>query len=270
MRRHNNTLADVFGAAIGLLAIISTANAAGVITTYTSRGAFPGNDSLDWGQLGPPETTITAPFSATSVGGLTINVTQPGNASFGRADEGIDWTGNFNIGEHLLWNGDNTGEMDFSQEPIAGFGTASEPDASGPYTATLSAFAGTTPLGSITVSSPDSVAEDGTAPFAGITDSVAEITRLVITVDAGGVFNDGFAIDSVSLATAAAVPMPEPPTIAVIGPLLLFWWVFERRKNYKARKDPNTGKFAIKDFIGISQPSLSATASASALRVVGA
>jgi hypothetical protein len=222
--RQQRRLAGAVGAAIGLLAIMGTANA-GVITTYTSRGAFPGNDSLDWGQLGVPFTVVPAPFSAASAGGQTINVTQPGNASFERRNEGgvTGWVGTFTIGEHLLWNQDNSGQMNFSQTPISGFGTAIQADAFGPYSATLSAFAGATLLGSLTVSSNNTGAEDGTAPFAGISDSVAEITSIVITANAGGLANNGFAIDSLSLQTVA-VPAPVIggglPAILGVGGIL--------------------------------------------------
>ena len=121
--------------AIALAAAFPLGANAGIITNFTSRGTFPGNDSLDWGQLGPEFTVVTAPFSATSLGGLTIHVIQPGNASFERRDEGNGWVGIFTIGEHLLAN-ENTGEMDFSQTPIGGFGTAIQGDNGGGYTAT--------------------------------------------------------------------------------------------------------------------------------------
>jgi hypothetical protein len=219
-------LLTVLAAAVLAAAFPLGANA-GVITDFTSRGAFPGNDSLDWGQLGPDFTSITAPFSATSVGGLTIHVTQPGNFPFNRVDEGKSWTGIFTVGEHLLSNL-STGEMDFSQTPIAGFGTAIQGSISGPSTATLSAFDGATLLGSLTVSGNNTFAEDGTAPFAGVTDSVAEITSIVITNTGGdgslGV-ND-FAIDSLSLLTAR---VPEPASWLLLSSALLGFGVVRRR-----------------------------------------
>jgi hypothetical protein len=215
--------------AIALAAAFPLGANAGVITDFTSRGAFPGNDSLDWGQLGPPFTVVAAPFSATSVGGLTIHVTQPGNASFERRAEGTGWLGIFTVGEHLLWNQDHTGEMDFSQTPIAGFGTAIQADDFGPYTATLSAFDGATLLGSLTVSGNNTALEDGTAPFAGITDSVPEITNIVITANVGG-GAAGFAINSLSLLTVPVpLPVPEPATWLLLSSALLGFGIVRRR-----------------------------------------
>ena len=215
--------------AIALAAAFPLGANAGIITNFTSRGTFPGNDSLDWGQLGPEFTVVTAPFSATSLGGLTIHVIQPGNASFERRAEGTGWLGIFTVGEHLLWNQDNSGEMDFSQTPIAGFGTSISTDAGGTFTATLKAFDGATLLGSLTVSG-DATAGGQLPPFAGITDSVAEITGIVITANASAPVgtNNGFLIDSLSLLTAP-VPVPEPATWLLLSSALLGFGVVRRR-----------------------------------------
>ncbi len=225
-------LAAMLGAAIGLLAIGGGANA-GTISTYTSRSTFPGNDLLGWGQLGSPSSLISAPFSATSLGGLTINVTQPGNAPFEREDEGNGWNGIFAPGEQLLSNANETGEMQFSHAPVAGFGTAIQADSFGSYTATLSTYDGTTFLGAIVVVGNNTGENNATAPFAGITDSAAEITSITIGVNAGGFDNNGFAIDSLSLLTAAApgpAPVPEPASLMLLGGALLGLSEIRRRR----------------------------------------
>jgi PEP-CTERM motif len=217
--------------ALALTAAFPLGANAGTITTFTSLGAFPGNDSLDWGQLGPEFTVVAAPFSATSVGGLTIHVTQPGNGSFERRDGMTSFSGSFPSGDHLIWNQDNSGEMDFSQTPIAGFGTSISTDAGGTFTATLKAFDGATLLGSLTVSG-DAIAGGPLPPFAGITDSVAEITSIVITANASAPVgtNNGFLIDSLSLLTAPVpVPVPEPATWLLLSSALLGFAVVRRR-----------------------------------------
>jgi len=86
---------------------------------------------------------------------------------------------------------------------------------------------GATLLGSLAASGNNTFAEDGTAPFAGITDSVAEINRIVITNNPAD-----FAINSLSLLTAP-VHVPEAATWLLLSSALLGFGVV-RRRNRKA------------------------------------
>ena len=100
----------------------------------------------------------------------------------------------------------------------------------GAFTATLNAFDGATLLGSLTVSG-DATAGGQLPPFAGITDSVAEITSIVITANASAPVgtNNGFLIDSLSLLTAR---VPEPATWLLLSSALLGFWVVRRRNRH--------------------------------------
>src|ERR1700733_9897747 len=126
------------GAAVAL-ALFLMAPPTHAATDYTSRSVFPGDDSLDWGQLGPAGTVIdnspaATSVTATSVNGIGVTVTQPAGPTgdgFQLFDEGGNpWNGIFSPGEHLLWNEDNSDEMDFAfSTAISGFGVNIQEDA---------------------------------------------------------------------------------------------------------------------------------------------
>jgi hypothetical protein len=182
---------------------------AGVVLV-TTASALASNDSIDWGQLGPDSTSLPSSTAVTSAGGLKASVTTDDPSGLVRVDEGLSWIGNFTVGDHLITNN----QFAFSPRtihfasPIKGAGALIQLDSSGPFTATIQAFAGTTRIGSFTEDGNSTALEDGSAIFIGALDTVPAITSLVLGIDNPPPFGGDFAIDSLLLNTSGSVPEP--------------------------------------------------------------
>jgi hypothetical protein len=225
-------------AAVALAVAAVTAFATSSAHAGLSQEFAPsGNDSIDWGQLGPSFTLVSNPVDVTSVGGLTATISMPAVSNFERRDEGLSggWVGDFTIGDHLLHRSDladdGTITIRFSS-PIFGAGMQIEAANYGDFVARISAYdASSTLLGSFTQAGTTSGAEDGSAPFLGILDTIQEIASIKISLDsaAEGITND-FAVNQVSL-TAGPTVVPEPSTLAISSILLgMFGGVGLRRR----------------------------------------
>lgn len=57
-------------AAVALLGLISLQSALATPSGVSSVGALGSNDVIDWGSLGVAGTSITNPYTGTSVGGM--------------------------------------------------------------------------------------------------------------------------------------------------------------------------------------------------------
>jgi hypothetical protein len=160
----------------------------------------------------------------TSANGLNATVSTDDLSGLLRSDEGGSWTGNFTIGDHLI---NNNGFSEFAltvnfAAPVSGAGAQIQLDNSGPFTATLEAFAGNTSLGLVTEIGQSSTAEDGSAIFLGAIDTSAEITSIVFGIENPPPFAGDFAINTLSLNT-----VPEPSSIVLtmfaIPAILAIW-----------------------------------------------
>lgn len=195
-------------AAVILFAAVAAADS---FTTYTSRSSFGGNDSLDWGQLGPAFTSVASGTTATSVGSVGVTVTD--NGGYERRDQGISggWNGNFSPGDHLLWNMQNGPDTWTFSQGISGIGFNIQDDAFGSFVATFTLSTGDT----FSTSGNSNANSDGSAAFWGIFDnSGANITSLTISTGS----ND-FAVNQLSLYTGAVTP--EPASLVLFGSGLL-------------------------------------------------
>jgi hypothetical protein len=178
---------------------------------FTNRGDFGGDDSADWGQLGPAFTPIPNPFAAFSNGaGLSITGAFAGGGvgqvqvqTFG------GWNGNFASGDNLVWtNFPGQGPLTLSfDSPQVGAGAQIQADFYGPFTAKIEAFNGDTSLGSFTENGNSTPASDNSAIFIGVKDlDAANITAVVfsLTASAGDLMD--FAINRLSLDSGGSVP----------------------------------------------------------------
>lgn len=181
---------------------------------------------MDWTTaLGAPFTVVASPFNVTSASGNTLSISQPGNGSFERRDEGNGWAGNFAPRDELLWNQDNTGTISIKfLNPVGGLGANIERDLFGAFVGTLTVFdTGGGLIGSVSENGNGVPTEDGTAIFLGA-NSTVPIGTAVFTVDGG---QNGFAINELSLGAAA---VPEPGALAMLVGLAVTGVSFKLRR----------------------------------------
>jgi hypothetical protein len=188
-----------------LLTTCAYADNFAIVTTRT------GNDTIDWGQLGPPFTILGSPAFWSSTLGATGAV---GDLAFlERRDEGNGWSGIFAIGDHLLWNQDDTNPIDIQfNHPISLGGAQIQDDFFGAYMGCIQAMGsfGASPV--FCVTGNNTGAEDNSAPFIGIKDLTGgNITDLLFTTDVGP---NATAINTVSFTSS---PVPEPASLMLLG-----------------------------------------------------
>jgi hypothetical protein len=180
-----------------------------IVTTRT------GSQTIDWGQFGPPFTTLASPASWTS-GAFSGTASDSGTLE--RRDEGNGWFGIFTPGDRLLWNQDNGFPTDIHfNSPISLGGAQIQDDFFGAYMGCVQALGsfGASPV--FCVSGNNTGAEDGSAPFIGIQDtSGANITDLLFTTDVGP---NATAINQLSFTPGTTTP--EPTSMLLLGSGLL-------------------------------------------------
>lgn len=188
-----------------------------VVVLVTSRAALGGNDSVDWGVLGPSFTVVPNPFMITSTGGTrTLTVSKP-TAPFERRDQNNGWCGNFAPGDRAIWTRNVPGAMtiDFNS-PVMGAGAQIQRDTFGGFTGTISAFSGPTLLGTFNVAGLSNCLNNNSAIFIGVLSDSFDITRIVYSTDGG---TQDFAINRLDI--VSGVQVPEPSTLALMGTALL-------------------------------------------------
>lgn len=196
-------------------------------TTYATRADQNPDDIIDWGQLGPTFTTLTTPQAVSTFNGNAALVGNTNGGDFLRLDQGNGWSGGFDYGETLVWTGNPTqgagGGGPFAvelQNGVSSIGFGIEADLIAPFTATVDVFdTNFNLLTSMTFDQPQSGCgtSNSCVLFIGIGDlSGANIGGFIISTDSGDpAWNNDFAIDDVSLATAA--PTPEPGSLLLLG-----------------------------------------------------
>lgn len=224
------------GMLFGLIGLSKTASAQ--LQLVTSRASFPTTDSVSWSLLGPPFTTVASPFVIATMGGSTVTVSHDPGALFERRNQSTGgWTGNFNFGASLLWNGGgNYGSVTFDPANlISGAGFNVQADFPGAFTFRLDAYGVDGGLlGSVTEPGFSNTII-GTAIFIGFTSPQADVDKFVATLveSTGGPSN--FAINMLALSGSAAASsgsagaVPEPSAYGLIGALVVMGLVARER-----------------------------------------
>jgi len=204
---------------------LGTFASADTFTTYSSRAAQNPTDIFDWGQLGPDFSFVSSPASVTSFNGLGATVSVPGPLLVTVVQDcptpcGIgSWTGNFETGENLLYNGNVFGNGPVPMTIAFATGVNSvglqiQDSFYGAFTATLDVYNGATLLYSLSLDGVSNPNADGSALFMGVGDLTGNNITSIVLSDSGVVGNGGpndFAINALSITT------PEPGSLLFLG-----------------------------------------------------
>ncbi len=182
-------------------------NQANALTLVTNRPDLGANDSVDWGTLGTPFTTVSNPFSITSTGGLNLTVDMP-SGSFQRLDQNNGWAGNFAPGDHLLWTQGNSGPVTINfATPVKGAGAQIQANFFGSFNAILAFDSNGINLGSFNLPGNSNSAGDNSAPFIGVLSDSANISSIIFDISRNDGLPTDFAINQLDIVTK---PVPEP------------------------------------------------------------
>jgi len=193
-----------------------------------SRSAFGSTEFIDWASLGAAGTVVNNPFVVNTNLGTVVNGSMfaPGSLLRLNQDNPNAWQGNFNNGDALLF----TDTIDDFSNPLtlstttgfAGAGTQIQADASGNFTARVSAFgAGNTLLDSFDFNGMSNF-NPGEAIFIGVRSSTPStpIFRVDFSLATAANSKSAFAIYQVDYTTAFDPPSPTdaaPAPLPIIG-----------------------------------------------------
>ena len=225
----------LFAIALLCLGAVATADS---FTTFATRADQNPNDIIDWGQLGPDGTIVGSPAAVMSFNGVNATASIPGPFMGAFVEDcspscGLgSWQGNFEIGENLLYTGNQIGggpgplTISFGTG-ISTVGFQIQDKFPGAFSATLQAFDGSTLLFMLNMTGVSDSCACGSAIFMGIGDLTGpNITSIVISDQGTGDAND-FAINAVSLGTAT---VPEPGSMGLVaGGLIALAGTLRRR-----------------------------------------
>ena len=97
-----------------VLATMSTAFA-DITVLVTNQSC---SDCAFWDQLGPDYTTVSNPFTATTLSGITVTGSFAGGGTGQVRTQTFSWYGNFLTGDHVLWT-NRPGQGPLSASPSA-------------------------------------------------------------------------------------------------------------------------------------------------------
>jgi hypothetical protein len=208
-------------------------------TLVTSRTALAGTDFVDWGVLGPPNTTVANPFTVKSAGGVSVGVSAPLKISnYQTMEEAPVSDGatailqeNFAAGDHLVWLGtakqlqlkrSNPMTLDFGAMTVQGGGAQIASAVYGNFVAKLEAFnASGVSLASFTeAGNAQNTNGDNSAIFIGIRSDTANISKITVSIVSAPLDTTAqFVINRFDFKTAgvASATQPDAATQARLG-----------------------------------------------------
>jgi hypothetical protein len=217
------------------------------LVLVTSRASLGANDGIDWGHLGPQFTPIPNPVTVTTTLGGSVVVAQQSGAGY-RLDQNLatGFSGNFALNDHLYYTGfvqgsANQGPVTLTfAAPISGVGTQIEPDFNtgdqGSFQGFVTAYDSMgNALATFTENGKYNSAQDNSAMFIGVSDSIAEIAKITFGLTSAPVNNADFVINQVSIANQSPAAVPEPASLSLlgIGSLTLLGYGWRRRQQVK-------------------------------------
>ena len=206
---------------LGLCALLSLSTSAFAGVLCTTIACLDPNDNVNWGAqgYGPPGTSLSTPQTWNSTLGLYdgyVGVVGPTN--FTLMQQSVNWNGNFDPGDYLIWNQDinnfagNAGQILLlftSGLPVYDAGAAIQADLYGPFVATICAY-GNSHSECWSENGVSNLNGDSSAIIIGVKETW-QITTLDFTViDING--NNDLAINTLYLSS-----VPEPGTIMLFG-----------------------------------------------------
>lgn len=195
---------------------------------------FP--DLVDWCQLGCDSAAHSTPEAWISAGGATGMVglvdTQQ---QFFNLQQGSSWSGDFDNGIGLIYNGANFGNTPTDiaatfDQGVDGAGAFIQANYFGAFTATVTLFdINYQPLGTFTANG-NSTSSPGNALFIGALYSSPDVWAIQFDAIGIGPAEPDFAIGTMGLATSAAASVPEPGSVVTLASALLGLAAFTYRR----------------------------------------
>jgi hypothetical protein len=232
MRTVSLSFAALTGLAVILMSVLIPQAANATLVQASSRAALGSNLTINWGVFGPAGTTLSCACDKV-VGPLDVHI----NGSSGeldRFDEGTDCTGNFAVGDQLLSQPFLSDEMTIGfSTPVDAVGTQIQPlYYIGSFTGFISVLTNDGANAVFSVSGNSTAAEDNSAPFIGVTSTVADITGVRFFADIGNpAFPREGAIAINQLDVDVPIAVPEPKTMALFMAATLAVLFVSRRKH---------------------------------------